>query len=90
MTDNELIAQFMGDKDVFLYDVFWDQLMRVVEKINNTIHPILNERIDVIIYRRTCHINDMQQIMIEATGNNMLDCTYKAVVEFIKWYNQKA
>jgi len=71
------------------YNTSWDWLMPVVEKINNTKHPTLNERIDVIIYRRTCHINDIQQIIIETTGKDMLECTYKAVVSFIKWYNQQ-
>lgn len=103
-TDNEIIAEFMGldvDGDnvtdgtiettigKLKYSTSWDWLMPVVEKINETIYPELNERIDVIIYRRTCHINDRQQIIIETTGKNMLDCTYKAVVEFIKWHNQK-
>lgn len=117
MTDNELIAEFMGgkydemshswtglpkkhggystpvnwawDSNDILYDTSWDWLMPVVEKINNTMHPTLNERIDVIIYRRTCHINDMQQIIIETTGKDMLECTYKAVVQFIKWHKQQ-
>lgn len=102
--NNEIIAEFMGGKwqciwifdgnnglpqntTNLMFDRSWDWLMPVVEKINNT--KVNGERIDVIIYRRTCHINDPEQIIIETTGEDMLSCTYKAVVEFIKFYNEQ-
>lgn len=68
-----------------LYHSSWRWLMRVVDKINFL--KIQGERIDVIIYRNTCHVNDPRQILIEATGKDMFDSTYKAVLEFINWYN---
>lgn len=101
MTDNELIAEFMGNKDYILndpkklpgddlkylkYHCDWSWLMPVVEKINQA--KIGDEKFDVIIYRNTCHINDAMQIIIETTGKDMCECTYKAVVEFIKWHNE--
>lgn len=72
--------------DQLIFDSSWDWLMPVVEKINNTKNKYGST--DVIIYCRTCHINDPEQIIIEATGKNMFEATYKAVVEFIRWHNQ--
>jgi hypothetical protein len=89
--DNSLRAGWTTfTEDQFQFHTSWDWLMPVVERINSTVSPIYpDERIDVIIYRNTCHINDHREILIETTGKNMMDCTYKAVVEFIKWYNQQ-
>lgn len=67
------------------YHTSWDWLMPVVEKINKTKNKYGST--DVIIYRMTCHVNDPEQIIVEATGKNMMEATYKAVVEFIKWHN---
>jgi hypothetical protein len=109
MTDNELIAEFMGvsrhrtephlfwcqpyncftSLDNLAYHSSWDWLMPVVERIAKAGYDVelyasgLNEN-------HECHIHD--------TGNSyaciedsysMLNATYKAVVEFIKWYNTK-
>jgi len=100
MEDNELIAEFMGGKydkdtsfpihpdDIWLpfhgivrkeylnYNKSWDWLMPVVEKIV----PPVGWPIDGIKYQ-TNVMNQLQYAKIEAT--------YKAVVEFIKWYNQQ-
>ncbi len=60
----------------------WDWLMPVVEKIESLGHG-------VTIYRKGCHINDIGVSSINGfTHSNKLEQTYKAVVEFIKWYNQ--
>ena len=88
----DLLSVFMhGMKGLYSRKITWNELMPVVEKINSLkVKTIDNteERVDVIIYRNTCHINDEQQIIIEETGRNMIESTYKAVVSFIKWYNQ--
>ena len=97
MKDNKLIAEFMGwkpnehhwclngDKDL-QYHTSWDWLMPVVEEIECLIDPNGNA------YRFTI---DMCNAQIEETnikilgGAFKLDSTYKAVVEFIKKYNDE-
>jgi hypothetical protein len=110
MTDNELIAEFMGIKidpvgrtsydengrkrmnEVELeYDNSWDWLMPVVEKI---------ERLDDAYDTRICFHADEGAYFCDIVDqeNNELACqssytatkievVYKAVVEFIEWYN---
>jgi len=102
-TDNELIAEFMGFEcyesngyrnyifeednhrthvDLW-YDKDWNWLMPVVEKIEYIpISDDVNVRWDVCIYMKTCTIG-----MKGTVGTTKLEATYKAVVEFIKWYN---
>lgn len=103
MTDNELIAEFMGavksqdygvcgwmgywinqgdpsatDVREMRYHQSWDWLMPVVEKINTLRHF---GNIDATDRKR------MYGVSIFDTQTTV----YKAVVEFIKWYNtQKA
>ena len=103
MKNNKLIAEFMGlenglyhfqnhDTDMYYTDselkfhTSWDWLMPVVEEIECLIDPNGNA------YRFTI---DMCNAQIEETnikilgGAFKLDSTYKAVVEFIKKYNDK-
>ncbi len=61
----------------------FSRLIVVLEEINAT------GIYDAIIYKTTCHINDKLQIITEACGNNMLEATYKAVVNFLNWYNKQ-
>lgn len=101
---NKLIAEFMGyvnttpeDRDFNIYQkdgeplieamsmkyhTSWDWLMAVVEKIEELGHG-------VTIYRKGCHINN--EVNFSTNGFNhssKIEQTYKAVIEFIKWYNQ--
>lgn len=73
-----------GERHVYLFfDTSWDWLMAVVEKIESLGHG-------VTIYRKGCHINN--EIGFNTNGFNhssKVEQTYKAVVEFIKWYNQQ-
>ena len=94
--NNKLIAGFMG-KEIYQhihesnYHCSWDWLMSVVEKIEK----IDDGKYDVAI------LQDGTQIMIWDTRTKIVDitnalvyfetkieATYKAVVEFIKWYNE--
>lgn len=97
-TDNELIAEFMGcdthqknDRAYYIpllecyvtfdnlkYHKSWNWLMPVVEKIEKDYH--------VTIRDRHCEIANADRAFIGREGNK-LRSTYKAVVEFIKWYN---
>ena len=78
--NNKLIAEFMeypelgteGDFSYLKYHTSWDWLMPVVESIF--------ERLD----SRDDSANEIKKGMLVCSRDN----TYKAVVEFIKWYNQ--
>ena len=81
-TDNELIAEFMGpqacyyrqgNRKVYEYDTSWDWLMPVVEKIGN-------------LYDGRSMVNcEIFHLSLFAERPDI----YKAVIEFIKWYNDQ-
>ena len=97
--NNKLIAEFMGleitgpgfssgysykeeyvhFEDV-LYHKSWNWLMPVVEKIENLGYG-------VTIFRKGCHIDAGVYISNEYNNAPKITQTYKAVIEFIKWYN---
>ena len=98
ITENKLIAEFMEvdyiDVDTFeetegelKYHISWDWLMPVVEKIN-----LLDD------FRHSIHITTYRTHLLDNRVNDGFDeffvedstilATYKAVVEFIKWYNE--
>jgi hypothetical protein len=83
------------------YHKSWDWLIPVVEKIEQTItidkdfneHHDLQVSWRVIIYDGTCEIyySSMcygQTLKFSRESTTKLEATYKAVVEFIKWYNE--
>jgi len=78
-----------------LYDKSWDWLMPVVEKIENIEHPTRGNEFQVVIYEEEVEIfqksdEGMKEIVyIPVDGESKLTNTHKAVVEFIKWYNNK-
>jgi len=87
MKNNKLIAEFMGlpyKEQELSYDFSWNWLMPVVEKIESLRNP------DGNAYRFTI---DMCNAQIEETnieilgGAYKIDVVYKAVVEFVKYYN---
>ena len=67
---------------VLLFDVNWDWLMEVVEKINNT------GRFEVVIQKGLCYVSDeSNELTLSCPASNTLEAVYQAIVEFIKWYN---
>lgn len=129
MTDNELIAEFMGlqknphdggktwanelikDSDnrvysdkwmILMYDKSWDWLIPVVEKIHTPEisedgNRIIRSDADVTIFYKACQIqynadedsgDERGEWSTHQQGETKLEAVYKAVVEFIKWYNQ--
>lgn len=74
------------------YHSSWDWLMPVVEKISSII--ILNEyvRFEIIpgnyvrIFGRTGETPIMTNVAIE---KSLIQATWKAVIDFIQWYNKK-
>jgi len=71
------------------YNVSWDWLMSVVEKINNT------ERYEVCIGNCHCHITDIENdnhkvraLTLSLQGKTTMRAVYLAIVEFINWHNE--
>ena len=120
MTDNEIIAKFMGldwqtmqvetpsdDYEAhelvpmtvnnLSYDTSWDWLMPVVEKIESeTIHPqfdfslhLERRHCDITCVLRPSGVEPPPDIVLHLghDGDSKIELVYKAVVEFIKWYD---
>jgi hypothetical protein len=69
----------------------WEWLMPVVKRIRGIEEGMLVERIDFMPNDGIAiHITGRDSIIVDANGNHDGDkeATYKAVVEFIKWYNE--
>ena len=98
--NNKLIAEFMeintsiphDRQHIYLYDISWDWLMPVVEKIESL--PLINDAgICVLIEHSYCRIyldnwGEYTTVAENATKKNKLSAVYLSVIEFIKWYNQ--
>jgi len=79
--------------DELKYDSSWSCLMPVVEKIAkiNGCHVLLNPS---ELAQKTAWVtiegkNRIGKKLFSHHGNILIDVTYKAVVEFIKWYNEQ-
>ena len=73
------------------YHQSWDWLMPVVEKIERTSTDNTDNSdnfFNVMIEVFECNING-GDISICECGNTKREATYNAVVEYIKWYNEK-
>jgi len=74
-----------GFASIAKYHESWDWLMPIVEKIDSRTpyDPC------VTIEYNWCSIKVPDgRFDIEIVGNSRIEATYKAVVEFIKWYNE--
>jgi hypothetical protein len=102
MEDNKLIAEFMGSKhptiedmyrlpheDVYWgelqYDYSWDWLMPVVQKIETMGCEVVHRVGDCNIYKIDEEEN--YRCIIDIQETDKLRSTYKAVIKFIKDYN---
>jgi hypothetical protein len=90
VSDNELISQFYRDThnfsdyvsdhpSTFKFDTSWDWLMPVLNKIKQS-NP---EAFKLHLFRGP--LLPFARLYIDSPINEV----YKAVVEFIKWYNQQ-
>jgi hypothetical protein len=74
------------------YHSSWDWLMPVVEKIENIeyVNRMGRFNVNAISFEEnyTCVITDSENTFIQVEGETKRVATYKAVVEFIKWYNK--
>ena len=101
MDNNKLIAEFMGatevKKDTYKfpnrtglplqigtinYHSDWNWLMEVLDKIEGL-------GVVVEIRENVCYISPFPNNYISELEQTKLQATYKAVVEFIKWYNNE-
>tara|TARA_R100001369_G_scaffold331_2_gene872 strand:- start:16439 stop:16777 length:339 start_codon:yes stop_codon:yes gene_type:complete len=71
----------------FLYGSSWDWLMPVVEKIECT-HDDKGDCFNVMMEAFECTISGLG-LTLCLNGHTKMDATYKAVVEFIKEYNNE-
>lgn len=87
---------FENDKQMIIdtsdckYETSWDWLMPVVDKIEITSvdgEDNSDEFFNVVIEVFECNINGSGRTVC-GVGQNKIEATYKAVVEFIKWYNK--
>lgn len=98
MSDNELIARFMGDVGHILsqpkwrsgdeliylkYHKSWDWLMMVVQKIESTEFAPTRVKIDC----NECTIIGKKRFKVHTISK--INSTYKCIVQFIQWYNQQ-
>ncbi len=72
------------DDTLFKFDTDWNWLMEVVQRITdlNNVVEIHDNHVRVVS-------NERNNALIDVVEGSMLEATYKAVVEFIKLYNQK-
>lgn len=96
--NNKIIAEFMGYKKSiantwfkgnkivqttsFKYDSDWNWLMEVVDKIESL-------KVVVEIRENVCYIETSANNYYSELEDTKLQATYKAVLVFIKWYNEQ-
>lgn len=82
----------IGQLKELRYDTDWNWLMEVVEKIESIIFDNNNSFNVTIGSTNYCVIQDSNGDTYESVedyGETKLLTTYKAIVKFIKWYNEK-
>ncbi len=76
--------------DELPFDELWDWLMPVVEKIR-AFDMLISINISDNSYCRIQKLSDTSIITTQIEdSNNLRLCIWKAVVEFIKWYNEQS
>ena len=92
MENNKLIAEFMEVTKVFkpkdlAYHNSYAWLMPVVEKIESLGYPTVIKCIG--IGQRLTVVLDGGELFEGEICTTKIEATYKAVVEFINWYNKQ-
>ena len=83
---NKLIAKFMDNSNVkdLKYDVDWNVLIPVIEKIET-----LGYTVHISSYQTQIYGKNREFIIDADFSNTFLENTYQAVWSFIEWYNKK-
>ena len=99
--NNKLIAEFIDNRTTaenLMFDFSWDWLMPVIDKIEVGLSNdqqefrvvILEDEVSITQkYRNGVLLKDFEVIVqVDSDGSTKLQNTYKAVVQFINWYNK--
>jgi len=95
--NNKLIAIFMdnyqklsNDPEFGRFHLQWDWLMPVVEKIEemDVVASFQIEQPTIYIWKSSEN-STFKDIEIDIFKSSKLEAVYKAVIEFIKWYNKQ-
>lgn len=79
----------------FRYNVSWDSIMKVVEKIKkfntdgerySTVLEISNSHTKIFVPKQELLLSSFETTK---NSDDMLQNTFEACVEFVKWYNEK-
>jgi hypothetical protein len=83
------LAQFKPE--ALRYHKSWDWLMPVVDKIENTGDGFISRVTGCRIEGYLCDFVDQEntEISLQFSQTSKIEAVYKAVVEFIKWYNSQ-
>ena len=103
MTDNKLIAEFLGmelttDGISQLYYTE-DRSLKQIPKFHTDWNWLMKvvDKIEGYNYGATlfiiedekCHVNTQNGFEIDSVGHTKIQATYNACVEFVKWYNEQ-
>jgi hypothetical protein len=82
----DLIEKFMDLVKPLPFLIGWDELIPVVEKIES------QQRRTAILfsntYKHICTISERDHtLLVQKDGDTKIEAVYKAVLEFINWYN---
>lgn len=73
-----------------LYDTSWDWLMPVIEHIENSVYGSQNTSFSILIGKDSCLIaSNFPDYHFEGNGKTKIDASYKAIIQFLTWYNQQ-
>ncbi len=84
---NKLIAEFMGVQNNWKYNPNedWSELMPVVERIEDLGYFVEINKWVAVYYE----IHKDRRIIYLQQNGSKIQMVYKAVVEFIQWYNKQ-
>lgn len=74
------------DDTIFKFDIDWNWLMEALEKIESKNFSIEMNRQEDGYYQ--CLIIKGDNIIFQTFSNTKIKATYKAVIKFIKYYNE--
>ena len=88
MVEHPISGEYIDIEDLE-YHESWDWLMPVVDNIDSI--EVNGDTFAIDMFQTGCQVFRYSMYngeIITTEGVNRLDATYKAVIEFIKWYNK--